>query len=614
MSEKAQYEEYEKLKNYIQNYLVGEEKQIDIIYAGIKAAQETHTVPAFLLRGPPGAGKTFITKLIANYFNAEYVFIQNTLNTAEDELLYKYIPSETSKSGIKILYGPLPEALIKSQQKITVLVLDEFDKTRPSADALLLDYIQNARISFRIDEKEETINGEKSNLLIFLTSNDNREFSEPLLRRLIVVEFQPPNPNGVEKILEKEFSDKKIVKLLSKLYVASLRAGLTKPVTIQELRQLGHALQVMPNASFNDLLYSFVVKSYEDMEKLNEALNTETEQTPQESLPDVAQALVQHQEQELQEEQEEKEHSVEEVLAKIKVPKDEVINAEKIDAEKEERTFNTTISKDFNEYSNIIKTFEPTPNERPDVLGKFQIVLDETELKLTASSPLSLEEVYKLAETSMRFEAYIEDFIYIPAIHDIINIAKESKLNFTYYTKSIIIAKNENVILRLEKLNEKYFRIKMYIKYTGWEKQFLNQLLTYQENVVLKKFLESLKWKENEIIHGKYFNSQEYEELSEFLETSRIDAKLIIEPHQQLYIQVTRSSEAEVRYNIDYETNRNAIKFIVKRLDITTEKTINSDNIKNIINEYAGTYELLDGLLALKRMAEEIQSVSRNDN
>ncbi len=130
---------FESFKNYVSNYVVGQENVVKLIYAGINAARRSKTIPAFLLRGPPGAGKTMITQIVAGYFNANYVFIQTTLNITEDELIYKFVPSEQTRSGVRIQYGPLPDALIKSREKITVLTIDEFDKTRPSADALLLD-------------------------------------------------------------------------------------------------------------------------------------------------------------------------------------------------------------------------------------------------------------------------------------------------------------------------------------------------------------------------------------------------------------------------------------------------------------------------------------------
>jgi len=610
---KMENKEFEEFYKYISQFLVGENEQIKLIYAGIKASQVAGTVPAFLLRGPPGAGKTYVTKIIANYYNTEYVFVQTTLNTTEDELVYKYLPSETTKSGIRIMPGPLPEALKQSKQKLTVLTIDEFDKTRPSADALLLDFLQNARISFRIDEHEEMIEGNKSNIIVFITSNDNRDFSEPLLRRLIVVEFQPPSPQAVETLLSKEFKDPKIVKLLAKIYIAGLHAGLSKPITIQELKQFGKAIEIMPNAPFNDLVYSFLVKNAEDMSKLEEAIrdnkNTENQE---ENAPDVGQALEQQleteQEHEAEQEQEER-TSVQEILTRIKVPENTPINAEKI-TETEEKTFNGKINKDFKEYSEVIKTFEPTPAERPDVLGKFKVVLDDTELKLTSSTPLTLHEVQKLAETQMNFEAYIEDNVYFQNnYNDIINIVKGNNLNFTYYTRTLIIAKNENSIIRLEALANKFFKLKMYInKKTGEYKKLLNTLLSFQENVVLKNFINNLPWY-TDIINGKFFNSQQYKDMVEFIETTRLEAKLIIEA-QQLFVSVGKGAP-EARYDIANEANSNSIKFIIRRIDVATEKASSniSSDVKNIVSKYVGTYNLLEGLQQLKNMNNEIQSL-----
>jgi len=603
--------EFEKFYKFISEYLVGEEEEIKVIWTGIQAAKMSNTVPAFLLRGPPGAGKTFITKLVSEYFNSQYIFIQTTLNTSEDELIYKYLPSETSKSGIKIVYGPLPEALKSSLEKITVLTIDEFDKTRPSADSLLLDYIQNTRITFRIDDAEDVIQGNPNNLIIFLTSNENREFSEPLLRRVITVDFKLPSPKAVKEILEKYFNDQKIIKVLINIYAASIHADLNKPVTIQELIQFGYALTIMPEADFNQLLFSFVVKNINDMQKLYEALRGNTEQQ-EENAPDVAQTLAQHLDEQQQKEEQEEEHkgtNVQDILAHIKVPTEEVINAEKI-TEDSERTFSTNISKDFNEYSKVIETFEPEPAERPDVLGKFNVVQDETELKITASTPLSLKEIHKLAETAMNFEAYTEDDLYFQDnYHGIIGIVKQNKLNIKYYSKNLVIAQNENIILRLEKIHEKHFSMKMYMKYTGREKQMILQLLSHQISEVLKEKIENLRWKFYDILNGKYFNTQEYEDLAEFLETTGLDAKLIIAMDKQLYVAFTKENEINlVRENV---TSDNSITFIITRIDVPTEKKEISNDIKNIVNKYCGEYNLLEGLSILKNMNNEIQSLMR---
>lgn len=145
-------------------------------------------VKAFLLCGPAGVGKTMTTKTIAEMWGAKYVFIQCTPNMSENELLYSIIPTEETKSGVKIVEGKIVEATKNSLNNKTVLVLDEWDKTRPSADAFLLDFLQNCRISWRLDGS--VIEGNTANLVVFLTSNGERELSEPLLRRLIVIEYK----------------------------------------------------------------------------------------------------------------------------------------------------------------------------------------------------------------------------------------------------------------------------------------------------------------------------------------------------------------------------------------------------------------------------------------
>ncbi|MCS7127641.1 MAG: MoxR family ATPase, partial [Thaumarchaeota archaeon] len=146
-----------------------------------------HAVRAVLLRGPAGVGKTALTYAIAELLSADYIYYQATLSTSEDDLMYKLLPSEQTRSGVEKVLGPLPEALLRSRENVVVLVLDEYDKTRPSADALLLDFLQHARLSVRMSAEERIITGRKENLIVFLTSNDEREFSEPLFRRCVTI-------------------------------------------------------------------------------------------------------------------------------------------------------------------------------------------------------------------------------------------------------------------------------------------------------------------------------------------------------------------------------------------------------------------------------------------
>lgn len=222
-------------------------------------------VKAVLIRGPPGVGKTALTRALSDILNASYHFFQCTLGTSEDELLWRLVPSEETKSGIKLVHGPLPIALLSSRKQKTILCLDEFDKTRPSADALLLDYLQNARVSLRDDGRKELITGKSENLIVFLTSNDEREFSEPLLRRVIQLKLSYLQPELVKKILAENNVEENLQILLVQLYIDTIAAGLRKPATIQELLQLAEAIKTLEDeADFTSLVRAFVIKDEDD--------------------------------------------------------------------------------------------------------------------------------------------------------------------------------------------------------------------------------------------------------------------------------------------------------------------------------------------------------------
>ena len=223
---------------------------------------------AVLLKGLPGVGKTSLLEHIARENNWEVVFYQATPGSSEEELLYKLLPSDETKAGVRVVEGALVKAMkLAKEGKKTLLIIDEWDKTRPSADAFLLDFLQNKRVSvpgFEIKLEGE----ERENLKVGLTSNDMRELSEPLLRRLAVVELKPLSPLIVRQILEMKHPQNPYIDNAVRLYELTLGAGLSKPATVQELDQLLSAIEKLGNrADWNTLVRELVIKDDTEWEK-----------------------------------------------------------------------------------------------------------------------------------------------------------------------------------------------------------------------------------------------------------------------------------------------------------------------------------------------------------
>lgn len=236
--------------------------------ASVAAALGTTPVSGAFLFGPTGTGKTFLPDVVAGILESDYHFYQCFPGTREEDLLVKMLPSERTVSGVELHEGVILEAISatnsappdgKNGDKV-VLVLDEWDKTRPSADAFLLDFLQTGRVTFNGRRYQANL----SRLVVFLTMNDERDMSEPLLRRLPKIDFRPLEPSLVRKALKLTHAEHPYLENAMVLYRNSLTAQLPKPVTIQELRQFLDAITTLgEEADWDNLVYQFVTKTEE---------------------------------------------------------------------------------------------------------------------------------------------------------------------------------------------------------------------------------------------------------------------------------------------------------------------------------------------------------------
>jgi MoxR-like ATPase len=370
----------------------------DIVEVAVKTLPG---VKAFLLTGRPGTGKTTLTELIAEWLHAEYIYFLATPNVDEDALLYKFVPDEASKSGIKVAEGPVTQAVKKSRERRVVLVIDEFDKTRPSADALLLDLLQHGRVTLYLGGKEDVITANQNNLYVFLTSNGVREFSEPLMRRLIRVDFQLLDKKDVYELLLKHFVEP-LARLLSEIYAATVAANLRKPATLQELMQLGRVIMAAPHIPLATLIRMFVVKYDDDWENFRWQV---------ERLNELWREAVQH----IQSQLERRGGAAEEQPTRTEEAKTYTFKALFADST----------------YAALAALGN----------GKFKVISVDGIPVVVAEEPLSIEEYLRIYEhVRDGFEAYIEDKVPL-ASYDIEELAKNADSVKTYDRYAVVIGK-----------------------------------------------------------------------------------------------------------------------------------------------------------------------------
>ena len=149
-------------------------------------------VKTMLLDGPPGAGKTFLAKSVAKILGVDYVYIQAHPGTSPEDMLYdanivsilRGVAGDRSavKSAEDVVeLGFLPTVFRASQSGPVIAFVDELDKASPKTDSLFLAALQEGEVNVKGIGR---VRANLANLVIFFTKNDERQISEPLMRRL----------------------------------------------------------------------------------------------------------------------------------------------------------------------------------------------------------------------------------------------------------------------------------------------------------------------------------------------------------------------------------------------------------------------------------------------
>ena len=176
--------------------------QLTVIQAALAGG-----VRAFLLEGEPGTGKTHLGRSLGGAAAADgghFLFAQANA-WASDEFLIRGVdlagfvendPNRVYADGALLRAARLAAT---APGRLSVAIIDEWDKTRPVADGLLLAALEERVI---VDAAGVHHADVPPTLVWWITSNASRDLHPALLRRLLRLRLTPPPDDVLEDLIQ----------------------------------------------------------------------------------------------------------------------------------------------------------------------------------------------------------------------------------------------------------------------------------------------------------------------------------------------------------------------------------------------------------------------------
>ncbi|MEM9984374.1 MAG: MoxR family ATPase [Bacteroidota bacterium] len=248
-----------------------------------------------LLTGEPGTGKTRLAFSVAHELGLDqpHIFYTKTTSVARD-LFYTYDSlshfhdaqlKEKKDLDVKnyIQYQALGQAIIESERRRSVVLIDEIDKAPRDLPNDVLNELEE--MSFTVRETGEQFSANQAHRpILILTSNSEKNLPDAFLRRVVYYHISFPDRNTLESIVRKRlqlsdgFRENMLSDAIRHFEEIRKNRGLRKPPATAELLAWIHILDregIDLSSSIPEQIekiamsYSILAKNKDDLDKLN---------------------------------------------------------------------------------------------------------------------------------------------------------------------------------------------------------------------------------------------------------------------------------------------------------------------------------------------------------